>query len=118
MVVTAKFRYLAESQEMMDRIRTQWGSKAASSLLALAFSLLLLGAGVIGAAHHHHAAGAGAGDASCAVCQASTTAAAITVSAAVPASPTQYSEALAPVADRGPTSAAPRRASSRAPPTV
>ena len=116
MVVTATFRLFAESQEMMDRIRTRWGSKAASSLLAFAFSLLLLGAGVIGAAHHHHATGLG--DASCAVCQASTAAGAITVPAAVPVAPTQYSEALAPVADRGPASAAPGRASSRAPPTA
>ncbi len=101
---------------MMDRFRTRFGPKATRQLLAFAFSLLLLGGGVIGAAHHHHATGAG--DTSCAVCQTSTTAAAITLPAAVPTAPTQYSEALAPAADRGPTSAAPRRASSRAPPAA
>ena len=100
----------------MDRFKTQSGSKATRQLLAFAFSLLLFAAGVIGASHHHHANGAG--DASCAVCQASTAAAAITLPAAVPAAPTLYSEALAAAVDRGPTSAAPRRASSRAPPTA
>ena len=100
----------------MDRFKTRQGSNGIGALLAITFGLLMVAAGFIGAAHHHHAAIGG--DATCAVCLVSATAAATTLPAAVPAAPELVSEALEPGADFGSVSAAPRRASSRAPPSA